>query len=290
MVSDSQTGVRNIYLIKDGAISARTNTLTDIQFADFDPARRDLLITELTGEGRRLKSLKLEKFNPPKIERASFAPPPKSTVSKIKIEEDSYQPLSYLLPRYWIPFIFQVEEGLIFQGMTAGQDPAGRNRYSLSRAMTRLQKSPPIASVTLTHRCPPISDFPTAARWRTLAQAVLQVNSEAADLNLAYSLSRFSQVRLGGDYSTTKRGTIEYKRLGPDLRWTYSRLNNPLNERWGYHLELRHQEFLEQSDYLDYARSYAHFAVQTNTFGDQRVFLQARGALAPTNRPTPSLT
>lgn len=283
-VSDAKTNARNVYQIKNGQIQARSNTLTDIQGADYDPQRKELIVSELTGEGRRLKSMPLKNFSPPVIETPKWEPPPKPTINKIKIEEESFTPFSYLLPRYWIPFIYQVEGGFIFQGLTANQDPLGRNQYTLLASYDTVTNEPSYGVTYVNSSLPTDIGLSYAKSVSYLGASGLTVNSENAGLSFTQFWpfnSRFSQWSLGGVYSDTQRGALEYKRLGPEVSWQYSRLQNPLNENFGYHMELAHQEYLEQNNYLKYGRTYAHVAAQANTLGGQRAFFQARGAVAP---------
>jgi len=284
LVTDASTKARNVYQVKDGRIQAVSNTLTDIQTMDFDPQRKELLISELTGEGRRLKAIPLQPHQPPALETAKWETPPKPTISKVQMSDESYMPLSYLLPRYWIPFIYQVEGGLIFQGLTANQDPIGRNQYTLLASYDTVTNEPSYGFSYLNSSLPTHVGVSYAKSVSYLGASGLTVNSQNASLNFSQHWpfnSRFSTWALGGVYNQTERSTATLKRLGPELSWRYSRLQNPLNERFGYHMEMAHQEYLEQEGHLKYGRTYAHLATQMQTFGEQKVFFQARGAVAP---------
>ncbi len=287
-VTDALTNARNVYQIKNGSVQARSNTLTDIQTVDFDPQRRELIVSELTGEGRRIKAIPFENYNPPKLEQPKWETAPKPLTTKVKVEEESFSPLSYMLPRYWIPFIYQVEDGLIFQGMTANQDPLGRNQYTLNASFDTVTDKPSYGFSYANSSTPVGMGLGYNRSVSYLGASGLVVESQAAAVSLIPEwpfYSRFVNLSLGAGYGDTKRGAIEYKRLGPTASIEYSRLQNPLNERFGYHAELRHTEYIEQDDYLKYARTYAHVATQATVFGKQRVFFQARGALAP-QQPT----
>ena len=55
LVSDDGTHVRNFYLL-NGKAKPVTNTLTEIVTADYDPQRKELLVSELGGDGPKLRS------------------------------------------------------------------------------------------------------------------------------------------------------------------------------------------------------------------------------------------
>jgi len=53
-----------------------------------------------------------------------------------------YQPLSYLVPRYWIPFLYNVENGGWLMQALLQQRSAGRNSYSLAGSIDTITKKP----------------------------------------------------------------------------------------------------------------------------------------------------
>lgn len=284
LVTDAATNARNVWRVQGGKVTAVTNTETDIAAADFDPQRREVLVSELSAEGRRLKSIPLAEYHPPQLETFKWTPAPKTFTSKIPLEESSYQPLEYLAPHYWIPFIYQVESGLIFQGLTANQDPAGRNQYTLLGAYDTVTKKPSYG-VTYTNSSTPTDiSMEYAKSISYLSASGLIVESQNAGLSFAPNWpfrSRYTKWSLGGVWNSTKRASGDLKRMGPEVSWQYSRLESPLNERWGFQIRLSHRDYLPQTNYLDYERSYAHIATQYNMSGLKRIFFQARGALAP---------
>lgn len=283
-VTDASTNARNVWRIQGGKVTAVSNTQTDIANSDFDPQRREVLVSELSSEGRRLKSIPLAEFHPPTLETVKWNSPPKSQISKVPVEESSYQPLEYLAPRYWIPFIYQVESGLIFQGLTANQDPAGRNQYTLMGAYDTVTKKPSYGAAYTNSSTPTDISLEYAKSISYLSASGLVVESQNAGLSFAPNWpfrSRFMKWSLGGVWNSTARNTGDLNRMGPEVTWLYSRLDSPLNERWGWQLKLSHRDYLPQANYLDYERSYAHVATSYNMSGLKRFFLQVRGALAP---------
>ena len=61
------------------------------------------------------------------------------------MHDESFQPLSYLRPRYWVPFVYSVENGgLLFQAATANRDPTGRNSYTIDASIDTVTNKPSI--------------------------------------------------------------------------------------------------------------------------------------------------
>lgn len=145
LTTNADTGVRNVFLVgaTKGSSQALSNSLADIQTADFDAGSNSIVASELTARGRRLVTFPYANYAPPKIEPLKVdAPAVQATLTKVKIREESYQPITYLLPRYWIPFVYPVEDGVLFQGTTDNNDPAGRNKYSLFGSYDTLTRKP----------------------------------------------------------------------------------------------------------------------------------------------------
>lgn len=284
LITDASTGVRNAYRAQDGRIEAVSNTLTDIAAADYDPQRRELIVSELGGDGRRLRAFALTALKPPVIPPSPLPAAPKSTLDHVPVHEESYQPVAYLWPRYWIPFIYQVEGGMILQGATGNSDPAGRNSYSLLGSFDTVTRKGSYGA-TYTNRSLPSEIGLSYAKAETyLGASGATLESQNAGLTLANDWPfnrRDMKWTLGGLWLETNSTTTAYRRVGPRLSWTYSNLNNPLRGWYGVHAELAHEEFLPEDGYLDYGRSSLHFGQSARLGGGHRLSLQTRVALAP---------
>ncbi|MBX7232419.1 MAG: hypothetical protein K1X29_10070 [Bdellovibrionales bacterium] len=162
----SRNGVNNIYLSNDfnttnsGTAVAISNTTTSIAEADWDGRSEEIIATRFTGNGSKIYSFPLKKYslsNVPTLPFLTFSQKnSNSSNSKDrdskksddllkdfvgKLEDHSYNPISYLWPRYWIPFVYSVKGGIYFEGSTQMSDPTQRHTYSLSGAydsVTRL--------------------------------------------------------------------------------------------------------------------------------------------------------
>ncbi|MGE0528991.1 MAG: hypothetical protein AB7P49_18180, partial [Bdellovibrionales bacterium] len=286
LVTDASRRVRNAYLVRPGhPPQAVSNTLTDIQAVDYDPQRKDVLVSELTGRGRRLHALGLRGYQPPALNNIDLESPPRpaTRLDSISLKEESYQPLAYMWPRYWIPFIYQVEGGWILQGLTGSRDPAGRNHYSLMGAFDTVTNKASYGVNYLNSSLPTDISLDYAKTQSYLGASGLTIESDSAGLGLSSHWpfgSRNTKWGLGGVWMQTTSATT-FRRLGPEASLVYSRLQSPLNGAFGWHLEGRHRQFLEQDGYLAYGHSYLHTAGLGNLGGGHRLFGQARGALAP---------
>ncbi len=282
LVSDSGSGVRNIFHVTADKAQALTNTLTLAQTPDYDPQTNSLLFGEFTPDGPRLKSLAWQpRENPPTIPRPSFEPPLAPETSKVKIEERGFYPITYLRPRYWIPFIYPTEDGLLIQGTTAMSDPIDRNRYSLFGSYDTVTKEPSYG-IGYMNRSNPIGLTLDYGKYVTyLGASGRIIESQDAGLGFFGNLgTRYTSWNLNGSFSETEGTTRSYKRVGPELGVQYSGLNSPYHGQVRWHLEAHHRQYLKQDGYLAYGRSYAHIAMVAN-IGSHKLGLQTRGAVSP---------
>jgi len=143
--TSNETGAMNIYWRKD--ISpvtsatkpiALTNTTTYITNPVFDPGTETLLFSRLTNEGLRLQSTSVAKakagsrigVRSPAITPIEKYPnvdlPPEEAETK---KNKNYNGLSYLLPRYWFPWVLFVPGGSILDVSTSVSDPLSHHIY-----------------------------------------------------------------------------------------------------------------------------------------------------------------
>lgn len=287
MVTDAHTNVRNVYLARAGKRSSQpiSNTQTDIESVDFDPQRNEVIVSELSGDGRRLMSFPLAQFTPPSIDPVKIPPPPKSTLNKISVREESYQPIEYLLPHYWIPFVYPVENGLLFQGSTGSADPAGRNQYSLFGSYDTITQKPSYGISYVNSSLPTDIGLSYGKSVSYLGASGYILESQNAALSLTNTWpfnSRHTHWSVGGVWMDTQSGTTTYRRMGPSAGVQYSRMQHPLNSWLGVYASLGHDEFMPaDNDYLTYGRTTSHLATNIQLGGGHHIVLNARGAFAP---------
>jgi len=144
----SNNGVHNLYLASADLKSARpvSHTLTMVSTATMDPDSEGFYITVMTSQGPQVKFVDKntwEKTPPtlPRIERLfadryeDLLQPSSPSQSPPIFESTDYKPSKYLLPQFWIPFIWNSPEGgLEVQVMTSGFDPLKKHTYSAMAA------------------------------------------------------------------------------------------------------------------------------------------------------------
>lgn len=133
------SGTGNIYQFVDGKKDqALSNALTEVDDFDVDAKNNTLYLVTLTVDGGKISTTPVSHYSPPQIEAPRTAefnlpssPPPES-LPQVATQDSSYNPWRYMLPRYWIPYLYPVDNGMLFQGMTSGKDPASIHNYELA--------------------------------------------------------------------------------------------------------------------------------------------------------------
>ncbi len=138
------SGVANAYLADANFVkaSALTNSFTRINHAELNTTEKKLYLSELTGRGTRVVSADYWpnlNLKPPKIPGPTI--PVKTKLPEAEIDEQlksnttkyeigDYYAYRYMLPSYWLPFIYPLTDGVLIQAMTSNSDPLGKHLYS----------------------------------------------------------------------------------------------------------------------------------------------------------------
>lgn len=289
IATDAKTRVRNAYLVGVGAhpSQAISNTRTDIETVDFDRQRNELLFSELTSEGRRLMSTPFERRRPAVVQTAQMEPPPVAATgspanSRVKMQSESYIPLYYLWPRYWIPMLYPIENGLLVQGISSVNDPVGRNQYSIFGSYDTVTQKPSYGIDYANRSFPSEIGLGYSKTVRYLTANELTLENQAADATLTNRWpfnNRYTTWSLGGLSIDTAGAYDDYRRQGPTVGFKYSRLQSP--SWFGFHFEVHHEEFLKTGENLAYGRSRVNMAESISLGHGRRIFLQTRAAVAP---------
>lgn len=160
-VSD-RSGVANLYLASADLQTARavSNVTSRAVTGEIDPQTKELIFSLLYARGPQLVAVRESDWRaqatPPHVgsivdrEWPSFTPPPAPSVDA----PESYNPLPYLRPRYWMPFVYFIPDGTYFQASTSAADPTGRHAYSLAVAYDSLSNKPSLFSEYVNHTTP----------------------------------------------------------------------------------------------------------------------------------------
>lgn len=147
-VSD-RSGVSNLYIANKSLTEARalTNTKTQIVNAEADRQSREYLVAQSSPDGTVLFFGKdVTTANPPTVE--PFVEnrwqkiPEGPQLSEVKMKEEDFSSWPYLYPRYWIPFLYPVEGGVLVQGTTTAGDPLGKHSYALDLSYDTVTEKP----------------------------------------------------------------------------------------------------------------------------------------------------
>lgn len=286
LVTDAGTGARNAYLIAGGRTIAVTNTLTDVQDADYDPLTAQIIVSELTADGRRMRAYPFAEHKPPTLDLKTLPAPPALTTTKVSVREESYQPIEYLRPHYLLPMIYQADQGYLFTASTSGEDPAKRNAYGLLAQYDTITKKPGYRLDYTNRSLPTDIGIYYGKIPSYLGASGSIVESQAASLTFSqhwpFNDRNFTWA-FGGTYNDSAFGDTgaSFRRLGPTAGFALSRLNNPKSTWHTYKIDGSHTEYLARPGYLAYGRSYLH-TYNSAAFGNgRRLTLQMRGSLAP---------
>ncbi len=286
-MSDDSTHVRNVYLVKAGNTKpiAVSNTLTAVSTFDFDPERNELLFSELSSSGRTLQSTPWQIYHLASLNAVKMDPPPEVITTDVKVEEENYQPIKYLIPKYWVPFVYTVENGgLLFEGTSSMSDPAGRNNYSLFGAVDTITQRPSYGINYVNSSLPTDIglSYSKVVTYLGASNYTLESESAAVSFGSHWPIDRHDFKWTVGGVTNTTQSAITYRRIGPNVGAVYDRIQNPLNSWNGFLAEFSYQDYVRaESDDTAYDRTYGHLADVVQLGGGHKLFLQARGAVSP---------
>lgn len=295
-VSD-KNGIPNLYLAAKDLTFAQpqTNTSTEIFNADIDPKSSQIVASELTAKGLKLsfhaglKGLELAQV-PPLIKNAksnidngyTSAPGPQA---KIDSQAEDYAPLTYLYPRYWMPFLYPIEGGTLLQGTTEAADPLYKHAYFLNASFDTLSEKWSYAVNYVNQTTPIKTSLAYSQIQRFLISTEILVENQATAIGFGiYPTSSLNWVtELGGVEEKSRIGTIERQRHGPTAAVQYqpatlSSFDNSAQFR------LQHQHFIEGGEFIAYDRTTLLFNAKLKSWlpSQHSLNFDLRGSYAPT--------
>ncbi len=148
------SGIDNLYLADTSFASVRaiSNVTTRAMAGDIDSRTGDLYFARLSDDGPRIHVAKRavwleQRHNPPRIEPLvnydwpQYTPAPPA---EFEIHKESYSAWPYMLPTYWMPFIYIIPGGTFFSASTSTVDPLGFHAYLLEASYDTLSNAPSI--------------------------------------------------------------------------------------------------------------------------------------------------
>jgi hypothetical protein len=301
LVTAAHTGANNLYLYESDAVKpqAITNARAEITSGTIDIPTNELLAVHLTAQGRKLFASEFKKYDPPELGtpgplKFTHPAPPVTRLTKASGEHRDYSPWRYLVPRYWIPFVYTIEGGVLLQGMTTMNDPTGRHTYGIDATYDSVTSQMGYGFNYLYSRRP-VDTLATVAETNEL----LSVDSDPLtnrlqSLGFGFFLPGFSnswRATVTGTHITTdvpRAGApaINVKRAGPTANLTYTSAAGQLAKpSWGeFGASLSYTSWGNfDDDYLDYEKTAGSLGVKLRGPFPSRHFLslQLRGSTAP---------
>lgn len=290
----ADSGVDNVYLTSEDFTSARAVTNTSTWIHSFSSASAvkesyPLVFSQMTSKGLRLFETESKSFQlrakEPLIQYEERPDENLPQENSIAYEERSFYPFKYLLPRYWIPFIYPLDGGVIIQGSTAGTDPVGVNQYLLSGSYDTLTQGSSYG-LSYQNNSFPVSIGAFAAKYQEYLGAsdatFEKTNLGGQLLGPIPALSQRWTVGTGYSKSTSKLGRSRDQREGPEAFINYTSLLDRRYSEFGKLFSLSFQKFLSGPDRVNYDRlAFSLGKKHTMPFkGDHSLWLGLKGSFA----------
>ncbi len=306
MISSPQSGIDNLYLLnQQQRPMAITNTLTRVLQGELDPLDDGLYFSQLTADGPKLYYLKGAQWEslpdkPPQVEpivnydlqeegtQSSQSNPEGTTRQVQKYKADAFSPWRYLYPNHWIPFLYVVDGGTIFQAMTSAGDPLGINNISVVGQWDTLTKKAG-GSASYINRSFPVSMGVAVSdvySWFYPTETSLHYSNASGILGYRLGFLDNTQMLFRWNYSQLDFNSNLYIRQGPELQFSYSDTKakpQDVSASEGWRLQLSHQEFLPDLSNVEYGETSAHIGTFWSSFtpGRSVLYLGINGSYTP---------
>ncbi len=311
LFSSAQSGIENLYLAPQNNFQkqqAISNSLTRIIDGELDPLTDDLYYSELTAEGFKIKYLNAAQWesladSPPQVERifqsqyndsnltSEIKSQPEAqaeTTSTPQLKAQNFSPWRYLYPNHWIPFLYLVDGGTLFQALTSAGDPLGINSISLVGQWDTLTKKPGASLSYLNRSLPVAMGFAVSDFYSFFYNDRSTLHFSNASLIMAYPLAFLdsTQMLFRWKYSALEFGNSIFIRQGPQLEISYRNLKqnrNDISTSSGWRSELGHKSYLTDLGNENYEETYAHLGTFWSSFTPKRhvLYWGLNGSYAP---------
>ncbi|MCB0391211.1 MAG: PD40 domain-containing protein [Bdellovibrionales bacterium] len=284
-VSD-KSGVPNLYITNKNIdrVTPLTNTSSGILNADYSTKNKKLIVSQFSKKGPQLFTVdKLKRTTPVIVPPLLSRPLTHKSDKNIKYKSDSESKISmaameidqlkvyevkdywsseYLLPRYWIPFIYPIEDGVLIQAMTSAGDPLGKQNYSLGLSYDSLSKdlSGLINYVNQMSHIGFSFSYGQINEYRVSTDTELQ--TESLSTGIFYHLSKDNAWLGNLNYiyaQTDLSANVSLKRMGLSTGITYSSSGH-FNRQPRDNIftgSLYYQKYFDQDEYINYERFFS---------------------------------
>jgi hypothetical protein len=297
VIGSKNSGVENLYRLDHDNMDRPqgiTNTLTRTLQGDLDPLDDGLYYAQMSAQGSGIFYLNGAQWesladDPPKVETIVSYPTAQGSESHQDASQgDSSSPYNtssypsrkfsawrYMLPNHWIPFMYIIPGGQLYQAMTSAGDPLGVNSMSLVGQWDTLTRKPGVSLSYMNNSLPvslggAVSDiynyfFNTGTTLHfTNAQFISSYRFDSKDIARIVFRWKYSQLDLNNNI---------FLRQGPQLDFTYNKVKmrpNDISASSGWRLELGHRQFLSDLGNVAYGESLAHVGTYWSSFTPER--------------------
>jgi WD40-like Beta Propeller Repeat len=270
-----KSGVSNLYLADTNFKTARavTNTTTRIMTGEIDSLTGDLLYSKLMAKGPQVfrspkQSWQKVSANAPQVEPLIDEPWPdfQTPVVTTQTERLDYSPWPYLVPRYWMPYVYFAPGVTYLSASTSSQDPTGRHSYGLQLAYETMTTSPSIFG-TYTNATTRLPITITALNsYDYLYSLGVQRQFSEAAIDVGFFVPGLSNKwagTLGWDSSALQATGTSTQRHGPAAQFGYNNSKQKgleISPERGGTFSVSHRHFLPSISTYEYDVTDLHLA------------------------------
>lgn len=262
-------GIDNVYLkgLDTESAAAYSNTLTWVHSFEFSES--SLISAQMTDKGLRLFESPRSEFKLTKkenlIQFKDEEDQPKEETVENPYKEKNFYPFKYLIPRYIMPFLYPVEDGVIIQGSTSATDPVGVNLYSLAGSYDTVTKDSSYGLFYQNNSFPVSLDLFGLQFQEYLGASNYQVETtRVGGLLSAPIFTRRWHFGTGYSMGSSKvASTLNNTRRikeGPEAILSYTNLGDTRYSDNGTAFSLGFEKFLDGSDRIAYERTSFSFS------------------------------
>ncbi|MDC0980245.1 hypothetical protein OAQ84_00770 [Bdellovibrionales bacterium] len=304
LFSSAKSGIENLYLLsnplfflKGGSITSEaeqpkpiTHTKTRATSGDFDKEKGSLIFTQMTERGERIYQSRSThwRFLPATLPRVTplykdlaqkrslaeerDSPPNKATKPESLQPNQTrpYSSLSYLVPRYWTPYLYFIPEGTVFQAITSASDPLQKQAYTLIAQADTLTQKPGFIFNYLNNSTDLEFALSAADLYNYFYPHQTNLHNQALTLSANYTLSDDLKWNssLFFDYKNTDgESSSPIERQGPGIALSYQNVTKKrgdITPTSGGLFQLSHVEYLEDISTTPYGGTNFHSQLYTD--------------------------
>jgi hypothetical protein len=253
----------------------------------FQPGKRQLVLKDSPVTGEAKEKINKDKTSTIESEKEGNRKP-QSTLTKEDLKTEDFSPWRYLYPNHWIPFLYLVDGGTIYQAQTSAGDPLGINSLSLVGQWDTLTKKPG-ASFSYTNRSFPVtlgvgvSDF---YNWFYPTQTTLHYQNATALMSARLGFLDHTRLQFRWNYSSLELEGDYFIRQGPQLELAYRDMKQKprdISASSGWKGQLGHKNYMADFGTVSYGETYGHLGTFWSTFLPERhvFYLALNGSYAP---------